>query len=299
MEKRCGIRNKPQSDEEIARLADEQHGVVASWQVDLDRHAIHRRLATARLFRKYRGVYAVGRPTLTRKGVWMAAALAYGPDALVSHRTAAALWEIGQSSWKIDVTTPQSTRSRADVRAHTAVLHPEDRSRRDGIPVTSVARTILDLAATLTEDQLARTIENADRLERFDLKSLDRAIARHSRPAGIRKIRKILADYRGAADTRSELERDFRALIHKAGLPEPQYNVIVAGLEVDAYWPQWRLVVELDSRRYHAGSRAFERDRIRDATLQKAACRVLRITHKRLHQQPATVIADVLALSER
>jgi hypothetical protein len=160
-----------------------------------------------------------------------------------------------------------------------------------------VARTILDLASQPNDDRLTRLIEDADRKQRFDLRALDRAIARRPNAAGVRRLKAALAAYRGPADTRSKLERDFRALIAKAGLPEPGYNVLVAGLTVDVYWPQWKLVVELDGEPYHTSPSAFETDRIRDAILQKAGLRVLRVTGKRLENEPAAVLADIVELS--
>jgi very-short-patch-repair endonuclease len=297
MEKRPDIRDKPRTDREIAALADQQHGVVATWQLGLDRRAINRRAAAGRLHRKHRGVYAVGRSDLTVKGHWMAAALAYGPSAVISHRTAAALWGIGTSTWKIDVTTPHSKASRDNIRHHTAPLPPEDVTTHDGIPVTTIARTILDVAATLRMDPLTRVLENADRAELADLNALNDVMARRPKAPGRPKLRAVLDDYRGTADTRSGLERDFRALIKKAKLPEPQFNVVVAGVLADVYWPQWRLVVELDHPNYHSSPRAFENDRLRDIKLMKAGYRVIRVTAKRLNREPAAVLADIRALS--
>jgi hypothetical protein len=227
----------------------------------------------------------------------MAGVLGYGPDAVLSHRSAASQWDIRPGFWKVEVTTPHSRRSRKGTRVHTAKLHPEDITIHDGIPVTSVARTILDLATLLTEVQLTRLIEEGVRKERLDLRALERAIARRPRVAGVVRLRRVLAAYRGPADTRSRLERDFRALIVKAGLPEPQYNVVVEGLTVDVYWPQWRLVVEIDGKPYHTDPSAFETDRIRDATLQKAGLRVLRVTGHRLDTAPSDVLEDIIALS--
>ena len=284
----------------IAELADRQHGVVAAWQLialGLTHDDIGYRAQTGRLHRIHRGVYAVGHRKLTPKGHRMAAVLAYGPDAVLSHWSAAAQWDFGHSRWKTDVTTPTSRCSRKTIRAHTAKLHSEDRDIRDGIPVTSVARTILDLAAQATEDQLARLVEEADRKELLDLRKLERAMARRPRAAGTVRLRKVLSAYRGAADTRSKLERDFRKLIAKAGLPEPQFNVLVAGLTVDVYWPQWKLVVELDGEPYHNNPWKFETDRIRDATLQKHDLRVLRVTGDRLDNEPNAVLADIIALA--
>jgi len=296
---KCGGKPRSHHDQAVAALAERQHGVIATWQliaIGLCHDAIRYRTKAGRLHRIHHGVYAVGHRKLTRQGHWMAAVLAYGPDAVLSHRTAAALWGIGQSSWKIDVTTPHGNRGRAQIRAHRAVLHSEDIAVREGIPVTSVARTILDLAAQLSQDSLTRLIEESDRRELFDLRALDRAIARRPRVAGVVRLRAVLTAYRGTADTRSRLERDFRALIARAGLPEPQFNVVVAGLTVDVYWPQWKLVVELDGDPYHNNPSAFESDRLRDATLQKADIRVLRVTGDRLDNAPAAVLADILAL---
>jgi very-short-patch-repair endonuclease len=284
----------------IAALADRQHGVVAVSQLmalGLSRDDIRYRARIGRLHRIHRGVYAVGYPKLTRQGHWMAAVLAYGPKAVLSHRTAAALRRIGQSSWRIDVTTPDGNQSRPQIRAHRAVLHPEDITTHDGIPVTSVARTILDLAALLSHEALTRVIEDADRTEVFDLRALERAIVRRPRVGGVVRLHAVLADYRGPADTRSKLERDFRALIAGNRLPEPQFNVLVAGVLADVWWPERKLVVELDSRLYHSSPSAFERDRVRDAMLQKAGFRVLRVTDKRLDNEPAAVLADILAFS--
>jgi very-short-patch-repair endonuclease len=226
----------------------------------------------------------------------MAAVLAYGPDAVLSHRSAAAHWGIAQPSWKIEVTTPHSRRGRTGIRVHRTNLHPEDVTIRDGIRMTSVARTILDLASQMKADRLTRLIEESDRKELIDLRALERAIARRPRVAGVVRLREVLAAYRGPADTRSGLERDFRALIVSNSLPEPQYNVLVEGLTVDVYWPQWKLVVELDGKPYHSSPSAFETDRIRDAILQKADIRVLRVTGERLDTAPTAVLDDVLAL---
>jgi very-short-patch-repair endonuclease len=286
-------------DRLIAGLAQRQHGVVAVWQLldlGLSRSAIQYRTSIGRLHRIHAGVYAVGHRKLTPLGHRMAAVLAYGPDAVLSHWSAAAQWGFGQSRWKTDVTTPTSRCSRKTIRAHTAKLHAEDLDIRGGIPVTSVARTIADLAARSSEDQLSRLIEDADRKELLDGAALERAMARRPRAAGTARLRKVLAAYGGTADTRSKLERDFRKLIARAGLPEPQFNVLVAGLTVDVYGPQWKLVVELDGEPYHNTPRQFETDRIRDATLQKHDLRVLRVTGDRLDNESNAVLNDVLAL---
>jgi very-short-patch-repair endonuclease len=287
-------------DRRLAELADAQHGVVATWQLSelgLDKHAVHHRATVGRLHRIYRGIYAVGRRKLTPQGHWMAAVLAYGPDAVASHRTAGAVWGISSNSWKPDVTTPQPKRSRPQTRAHVARLRSDEVVVCNGIPVTTVVRTILDLASVLDQDRLEHVIEEADRRELLDLQALQRAIARTPHRRGIRRLREVLAGYRGPADTRSKHERTLRRLVREAGLPEPQWNVLVAGILVDAVWHQWRLVVEIDSRAYHTSPRAFERDRVRDAQLQMVGYRVIRITEKRLYGDPRGVVRDIRRLA--
>jgi very-short-patch-repair endonuclease len=290
----------PHPEREIAVLAAAQHGVVAMRQLrdlGLGSDAVEYRVKSGRLHRVHHGVYAVGHRKLTREGHWMAAVLAYGPDALLSHRSAAALWGIWQSTSKIHITVPSTRRHRHGVRAHRADLRPEDRATRDGIPVTSLARTILDLAAELSQDHMTRVIENADRAQLLDLRAVERGMAAAKRP-GRKALRAVLADYRGAQDTRSDLERDFLSLVKRARLPAPSVNSLVADVLVDACWPGWKLVVELDSRGFHTSPRAFERDRVRDATLQRAGFRVLRVTRKRLDREPQAVLEDVLALRQ-
>jgi very-short-patch-repair endonuclease len=285
----------------IALLADRQHGVVAAWQLlalGLRRDAIKYRVRIGRLHRIHHGVYAVGRRRLTREGHWMAAVLAYGPGAVLSHHSAGALWGIISGTAKIHVTIATARHGRAGIRAHRAELHEEDITRRAGVPATSLARTILDLAAVSDGQRLSRAIEQAERLELLDLRKLDRAIARRPKGRGVKQLHAVLADYRShpVRDTRSPLEDDFLRLIKQAGLPAPSVNTLIAGHLVDASWPRWRLVVELDSRTYHSSPRAFEQDRLRDTDLQKHGWRVMRVTRRRLTSEPDQVLADLEAL---
>ncbi len=285
-------------DTVIAGLADTQHGVVAYRQLEalgLGARAIEHRIAVGRLHRIHKGVYAVGRRTLSRHGRWMAAVLACGPDAVLSHRSAAALWGLRQSAWKIEVTVPKDRR-RAEIRVHRAKLRDDEITREDGIPVTTVARTLLDLAAVIDRGQLARAVEQADRLRAFDLRAVEAVLSHARRRSGTVALRDVLAEYREPADIRSELERRFVALLPRSRLPTPHVNVLVGGFVVDFLWPQSRLVVELDGRAYHTSPRAFERDRVRDAKLQRAGYRVMRITHRRLRDDPAGILEDIAAL---
>ena len=285
------------TDSVLAALAGRQHGVVATRQLlalGVSEDAVRYRARTGHLHRIRRGVYAVGHRELSREGVWLAAVLACAPGAVLSHQTAAVLWGIGGGAPRIHITAPGG-RSRGGIRLHRAALHPEDTAVHRSIPVTSVARTIVDLAAAAQdEDRLTRTIEAAVREQLFDLRKLDRTMHRARR--GVTRLNRVLADYRRTPDIRSELERDFLALIRKARLPEPDTNVLVAGELVDVHWPHWRLVVELDGRSYHSSPRQFERDRLRDAILQRNGYRVLRITRKRLDDQPRAALEDIRAL---
>jgi len=233
----------------------------------------------------------------------MAAVLACGPRALLSHRGAATLLGLLVFSHSLpDVTAPG--RSRA---AHEGIvvhlprqLHTEDEATEDGIPVTSVARTLLDLAEVVRPRLLERAVENAERLGMFDLGAVERLIDRSHGRRGLRALNAALRDYRGTpAFTRSELERLFLDLCSDAGLPKPHVNAWIAGSEVDTVWPDRRLVVELDSHEFHGSRAAFERDRIRDTKLQLAGYRVLRITHRWLEQEPDAVAAAVRSLLDR
>jgi hypothetical protein len=286
----------------VADLAAEQHGVVARRQLlalGFSRKAIDRRVQCGRWHGIYRGVYAVGHRNLTGHGRWMAAVLASGPSALLSHRSAAALWNLlPTSKTLVDVTSIRpNTAGRSGIAIHRVkAIHPDDRALREGIPVTSIARTLLDLSAVAQRRQLERAVEQAEFLGLFDLRAIESLQTRTHRRAGWRQLRATLRIYREPAPTRSELERRFLDLCRDAALPPPAVNAFVAGLEVDFVWHDDRLVVELDGHAFHRTRAAFERDRVRDASLLVAGYRVLRVTHRRLEAEPAAVIAEARAL---
>ncbi len=168
---------------------------------------------------------------------------------------------------------------------------------RDRIPVTSVARTLLDLAEALSPTQLRRAFEEADRLELIDMRAIEQLLDRSRGRRGLKPLAALLATHRGPAPPiRSELERLFLDLCHRADLPPPTVNAHVEGLEVDALWPEQRLIVELDGYAFHRTRASFESDRTRDATLQLAGYRVLRVTHRRLDAEPAAVAVAVRSL---
>jgi len=292
-------------DLRLAALADEQHCVIEYGQLrrlGLGRGAIEHRSRAGRLHRLHRGVYAVGRKTVTREGNWLAAVLACGPHAFLSHRSAAALWGLLRDlRAAIDVTVPGPRRQGSgDIIVHNVRrLHPDDRRRRANIPVTSVARTLLDLAEAVSPRLLAHAIDEAERLGLFDLRAIDALCERNSGRHGLGPLREAIHRYRPTAPViNSDLERRFVEICDAAGLPRPAMNLFVAGYEVDAAWHEHRLVVEVDGYEYHRTRAAFEADRVRDAALQREGFRVLRVTDRRLRDDRAGVAADLRALLE-
>jgi hypothetical protein len=292
-------------DAAIAELAERQHGVVARWQLlglGLGRGAIGRRVEMKRLHVTHRGVYAVGHRRLSRMGWWMAAVLACGPDAVLSHRSAAVLWGILENSpASIEISAPRQLAGRAGVRVHTASLAGDERTVEAGIPVTTVARTLLDLAAVLQLHQLNRALERAEALRLAGPTPLVALVARHRGRRGAARLRQALEQGRVLpAVTKSELERRFLTFLEKAGLPRPRTNVWleIAGewIEVDCVWSEQRVIVELDSRAYHQTGAAFERDRERDRRLLAAGWRVARVTDHAMEAGPRELQAELAAL---
>ena len=293
-------------DAVIARLAGRQHGVVAVWQlreVGVSERVVLRRAADGRLQRLSRGVYAVGQAKLRREGRWLAAVLAYGPTAVLSHRSAAALRGIRDTArTAIDITVPSpNRRSRPGIDAHaTTSIHPDDIEVIEGIPVTSLARTLLDLADVVPPIELQRAYERAEERRILDVRPLHRLLERSNGRRGVGLLRELLDyDPTPAAETRSELERLFLDLIRDAGLPVPQVNVLVEGFEVDAYWPGARLVVELQSYAHHSDRATFERDHMKMAHLKLAGYEVLPLTHRQVTMERGQTAGTVLKLLQR
>jgi very-short-patch-repair endonuclease len=290
-------------DAAIAEIAARQHGVVSRKQlahVGLGPKAIDRRVRIGSLHRMHRGVYSIGYRPLTREARWMGAVLGHGDDAALSHACATALWEIRPYNgiW-IDVTVPtRGGRTRRErIRLHrSSTLGAEDLTTHRGIPVTTVARTLLDVAATSREPSLARTIEQTEIRRLFELTAVDETLARNPHHPGAKKLTQALALYRHDELTRSELEAIFRALCHDHGLPHPLVNHTVEGKEVDFLWPDQRLVVETDGRATHFTLAAYERDRARDAHLLALGYRTMRVTDLQLRRETATVAGRLSAL---
>jgi len=292
-------RGESRLDRAIGDLAERQHGVVTRAQLlelGLNRGSITHRIELARLRPVHRGVYTIGHRLLSRDGHWMAAVLACGHDAVLSHFAAAALWGIRESS-RIEITTRTAHRVRRQVIVHRGTLRPDERTTHRGIPTTTVPRTLLDLSAVVRPDHLRSALRQAEQLRLTDPLSLNDLVERYPRRAGVRAIRMLLSQASiGARVIRSELEERFQAFLLKAGLPLPKTNQRVEGYEVDCVWPEQRLIVELDGHATHSPAHAFEADRARDRKLQAAGWLVIRITWRQLHEEPELVEADLRRL---
>ena len=282
----------------MAQLAHDQHGVVSLAQLvalGFSARTIQRLARRGLLHRRYPGVYAVGHTRLTVEGRWLAATLACGPGATLSHGEAAGdLRRVGAGAIH---GTAEMFHRLPGIRVHLDALPDAHRRRVDAIPMTTVERTIADCAASEPLQRVRTLAENAMRREIVDFAIL-RAIAadRFGRP-GAPALRRLIAELDDVAPrTHAGLEQRFLELIRTAGLPAPAVNTIVEGFEVDFCWSPQRLIVETDGWAFHRGRRSFEADRRKDAVLIAAGWTVLRITDERLTTNPAGVLAQLHTL---
>jgi hypothetical protein len=289
----------------ISRIAERQHGVVSRrglLEAGISRHSIVHRLSSGRLHRLHRGVYSVGHRILTPDGIRMAAVLA-APGAVLSHRAAAALWEMRASSM-LELTVKRGRRPLAGIKLHRIPIRSDEVTSLRGIRVTTNPRTLFDLAGVLPAREVERAINEAEIHRLTDPLSLEDLVDRYPRRRGVRTVKAILARQGvGANVTRSELESRFLALLDKVGLPRPgvNANLLVAGrwIECDCVWRNRRVIVELDGRAAHDTAVAFERDRARDRQLSARGWRLARVTWRQLHEEPEAVISDLRAILDR
>jgi len=273
----------------IAAAAAAQHGVVTHRQLvaaGLSPDAIGRRLRAGRLRALHRGIYLVGPLQLphTRE---MAAVLASGTGAVLSHLSAAGVWGLREGTGgPVEVTTLANRGHRPGIRAHRPHrLDDDERTVRDGIPITTPERTLFDLAAVLDSQELESSAAHAEREALITRETLTRMLARHRRAAGTPALRAMLERDGGPVLTRSAAETEFLALVRGAGLPPPECNVIVGRYEVDFLWRQSGIVVEVDGFQYHSSRPRFERDRRKDAELVAAGLTVLRLSWRQITQE--------------
>jgi very-short-patch-repair endonuclease len=295
------MRRKSARDPTIAALASAQHGVVSRAQLlvlGLTNEDVDRRIRAKRLHRLHQGVFAVGHRVLTVEGRWMAAVLAGGANAVLSHASAAAAWELRPvGSGAIHVTIPgdPGRRRRAGLHVHrSATLAPADTTVHRAIPITTPARTLIDLAATLTGRPLEQALDRAERL--IDFAALHMTLAAHPTRPGSPCLQAMLSRYTaGSLVTRSELEERFLGLCDDHRLPRPETNTRIEGIEVDFLWRDAKLIVEVDGYAYHRSPQAFEADRERDVTLTVAGWHVMRFTHAQITGRAKWVAAAIRA----
>jgi very-short-patch-repair endonuclease len=290
----------------LAALAGRQYGVVGRWQLielGFGDEAIKGALASGRLHSLHRDAYAVGHRIVVKRGKWLAAVLAMGPGAFLSHESAAALWGLGGDRPQVDVNAPRGRQVRpgraSGIKVHRCRFWPDEVTVREGIPVSTVARTLFDLAEG--SHQPHRLKDAWDEAARLRLLRVPEVALVYERGRGRRRARKrirpfLAAEQRHVEDSASPLEDRFAEFVVAHRLPPPQTNVLVGKDVVDALWPDARLIVELDSWEFHAHRAAFEKDRDRDADHLLAGYRTIRVTHRRLSEQPERLAAQIRAL---
>ncbi len=288
-------------DSEILDLARRQHGHVARSQVlrmGVSQGLIAGRLKSGAWVAMQAGVYCIGPRREDPVSRAAAAVLACGPDAVLSHASAASLWGFGvRWAFPLEVTA-EGRRQRPGILTHRCPsLKRRDMRRQLGVPVTSPARTILDIAARLTVKQRTRLVNDARRDGFLHPDSFTDVLARNPLHPGTRLLRPFAEN--STNPTRSPFEDDFLAFIQKYRLPTPEINVKVRGREVDAYFPEHNLIVELDGWDYHKDREAFESDRERDAENLRHGLKTLRITKQRMTQTPDREAARLREILER
>ncbi len=288
-------------EHDLARLAKRQHGVVSVRQLrgplGYSEAAIHRALRAGRLHRIYTGVYAVGHTNLSERACCLAAVLACGPNAVLSHYSAAWLWGLRKGSpapYEVTGPIPRRRKPPRIVVHRTRRLPPDDWTVEDNIPVSSVARVQLDLATR--DRRTKRYMERADELGLLDLRAIHDLLDRTRGHHGWGRLRRAAAFYAPPPFTRSGFERRFLEAALAAGLPRPSANFNVAGYELDLYWAEQRFCVELDTFGTHGTQAAFERDRERSEELLVHGIAMTRVTDRRFAREPEAVIARVARL---
>jgi very-short-patch-repair endonuclease len=288
----------------VWRLASAQHGVVALFQLfelGYTMSAIKHRIARGRLHRVRPGVYAVGRPDLTREGEWMAAVLSCGPEAMLSHASAGALWGICRersTGIHVSVPLPRDRRQPGLILHRRSTLWRGDRTRHHTIPVTTPGRTIIDLATKLPPRELEAAVNQADKLDLIHPEELRRELEDRAGQHGVRPLRALL-DRATFVLTDSELERRFLPIAQRAGLGPPRTQARVNGFKVDFYWPELGLVVETDGLRYHRTAAQQARDRVRDQAHTAAGLAQVRFTHWQVRNDPRHVQRTLEAIARR
>lgn len=307
---RSGVRNLGRPRERgraLAELARRQHGVVSIRQLQqllgYSRVGVRRLVESGRLHRIDHGVYAVGHTDLSLQAECLAAVLAVGPGALLSYYSAGWLWGLWQGSPKpihVTAVVPRHHPTRKGLTRHRARnLVEDDRALVLGIPVTSVARTLLDLAWKLRSRQLRRVLNRVEELGLLDLEAIDAVIERNRGHHGAKRLRHALDIYEPPLYARSEFERRFVEHLVASGLPRPVTGWVELGYELDVYWPDLRFAVELDTWETHGTRRAFESDHDRDLDFALADIASIRVSERQFRREPDVITRKVAGLLDR
>ncbi len=292
-------------DVAISELAERQHGVVARSQLlacGVGAEAIEVRLARGRLHRLHAGIYAVGHRVLSRQAGWMAAVLHGRAGAVLSHRSAAALWCIRQwAGGAVDITVPRKCRPGGPVRRHFSLLPPDEVTVHEGIPVTIVPRTIFDMAAISPPEAVESMLREAEYRRLYDRLSLHDLLERYPRRPGSKAVRAALGRVaERTGQIRSRLEERFLPFLDRHRLRRPYLNawLEVGGkrYQVDCFWPEVREIVELDGWEAHGTRSAFLDDKARDRRLRAAGYGITRIAWAELEDEPEEIAAEIRAL---
>jgi hypothetical protein len=287
-------------DQALSDLSLAQHGVFALDQLralGLAAPAVRSRQAAGRLHRIHHTVYSlVPKELLKREGLYMAAVLACGEGAVLSHRSAAALLEL--RDWghtKIEVTVPRRSARRHDgIKVHrSTTLIDEDVTELNNIPCTTVHRTLFDLAEVVTQRQLERSFDQAEISERLDLNAINAQLKRNPTRPGAKAVRDVLeTHYIGKTPTWSENEEALLAITRELGIPDPDTNQFIVlddggpAIRVDFVWRDQRVIVEADSNKWHSTRQRFEQDRVRDQRLTAAGWTIIRTTWRQMKHRP-------------
>jgi very-short-patch-repair endonuclease len=295
---------------QIAALAERQHGLVTLSQLQflgLGRSGVSRRARSGRLHRIHRGVYVVGRPHLTQRGRWMAAVMAYGRVATLSHRSAAGLQGLRPDNRpNIDVTLRgPCARPRRGIAVHASLtLDDAHLTTVHAIPCTTVARTLVDLGDVVGRQAVERAVKEAEILRMFDLTAVNEVLERAGRRRGAGILRAILESYTDPAETRSRIEQLVLAICRHASLPGPAVNAWITlddgtSYQADFLWREHKLIAETDGRETHMTMKAFEHDRLRDQRLAMAGYTVVRFTWRQVVDDPGSVTEALRTLLAR
>lgn len=295
------------TDAVLATLAQRQHGVVARWQLaelGIGRGAINVRLRRGSLHLVHRGVYAVGHRRIDTPGRWMAATLACGRDAVLSHRSAALCWGLlrGSDRAVVEVSRPGGHGARVGIAMHRVRLPADERTVVEGVPVTTVPRTIFDIAAHAGRRDAERAFHEAEAQGLTDRLSLPDLLDRYPGHVGAPLLRELLGIGPDGGATANDFEACFANLLERHRLPRPRFNpdLVIGGRHCrpDCAWMAQKVVVELDGHAVHATRRAFESDRERDRIFAAEGWRVIRVTWRQLTDSPERIAQDLsLALN--